>query len=206
MRKLFKSVLSLMMIAGVCAGFAACGDDKDDGGTPENPKQQSFPSEYRSTLSNYITIYDGANPPKLEGTFVMSPDELVYTSDGAKDPGAILSDYYVKFSNHDIANNTITYQGMSKGGTADAGIGGMISGSGNNFTVFFYSTTNYRGASDKRLTAFSGTLTSNGIKDLRWAWIVTEKSDDPDHLLPAEGVYRIFKDGDGLAESAVWPN
>ena len=173
MKKLFKSLLSFMMIAGVCAGFAACGDDKDDDGTPESPKQQSFPSEYRSTLSKYITIYDGANPPKLEGTFVMSPDELVYTSDGARDPGAILSD---------------------------------ISGSGNNFTVFFYTTTNYRGASDKRLTAFSGTLTSNGIKDLRWAWIVTEKSNDPDGLLPAEGVYRIFKDGDGLAEPAVWPN
>lgn len=132
--RLYETMLAAVVIA---FSMSACGDDKDDGGTPENPKQQSFPSEYRSTLSNYITIYDGANPPKLEGTFVMSPDELVYTSDGAKDPGAILSDYYVKFSNHDIANNTITYQGMSKGGTADAGIGGMISGSGNNFTVFF---------------------------------------------------------------------
>ena len=194
-----------MMLMTVMLAFcmASCGDDDDEddgGGTTA-----TIPTKYRTILSPYITIYDGENPPMLDGTFLMSPDELVYTSDGAKEPGAILSDYYVKFSKMNSSKGTIVYQGKTKNGSADAGISASITGNGNNFTVFFTTTSSYKGATDKRFTIFSGTLTAKGIQNLHWAWIVTDKTNDPNNYLPEEGVYRIFKDGDGMAENAVWP-
>jgi hypothetical protein len=52
----------------------------------------------------------------------------------------------------------------------------------------------------------SGTLTSSGISDFHSAFIMLEKGPDPSNKLVAVNTYRVFKDGDNLAERYNWLN
>lgn len=203
MRKTIEfAILAAVLLIGTVA-LSSCGSDKNDEGGDSGGAASTFPSEYRNILGKYMPIYEGANPPKLDGTFLLSPDELVYTSDGAKSPGAILDDWYIRFFNQNTSTNSISCEGTS-GSTIETGYGSYIIGSGNNFTVFLTTELSYKSSKDKRLTVYSGTVTSNGISNLHWGWIITE-SDDPDGYLPSVGTYRIFKDGDGTSVSTTWP-
>ena len=47
-----------------------------------------------------------------------------------------------------------------------------------------------------------GTKSSSGIRNLEYAFVMVEKGDDPNHKLMEEGVFRVFKDKDGLAANA----
>ena len=57
----------------------------------------------------------------------------------------------------------------------------------------------------KESLVISGIKTDSGIKDLRYAFIVLEKSEDPNHHSMAVGGFRVFKDGDDIAKNAKWP-
>ena len=52
----------------------------------------------------------------------------------------------------------------------------------------------------------SGTKTANGIANLEYAFIVTEKGEDPNHYVIPVGAFRSFKDGDGFSEVTSWTN
>ena len=50
----------------------------------------------------------------------------------------------------------------------------------------------------------SGTKTDEGIKDFYYGFVMTDKGSDPNHKLMDVGVYRVFKDGDGISEPTTW--
>lgn len=93
----------------------------------------------------------------------------------------------------------------ANGSSTDEGKGAFISGSGNNFTAHFNTEGVSSGISTKTPLVISGIKTSEGIKDLYYAFVMVEKGEDPDNILMKEGIFRVFRDQDNLAVYATWP-
>lgn len=105
-----------------------------------------------------------------------------------------------------MVNNTIDMVRVQGGGSEwHKGSGAFISGSGNNFTIYFDMSGESNGIKTKRAFIVSGTKTDAGIKNLTTGFIMKEKGPDPDHKLVEVGTYRFFKDKDGMSEATSWP-
>ena len=181
--------------------------------TPEKSINQVIPDEIRKTMEPYITIYDGNNPPNIEGIYVIDPMEIVYDMTGDYEPGdkqfAII---YFEISNQNPSTNTLDYreQEVSYGvvGSESKGEGAFISGEGNNFSVYFNTTgVTHLDAYDVTTThalVISGTKTYDGIRDLRYSFVIVDKGADPDEMIMNIGDFRVFKDGDNWAEKTYW--
>lgn len=164
------------------------------------------PDYIQEKMKSYITIYRGVNPPIVEGAYLASKFETVYCEDagsGGYETGRIISDLYFRFSNQNTSNNTLDYE-EKQNDLNSQGKGAFISGSDDNFTAFFNTSGTSQGISTKTALVISGTKTSSGIKDMHYAFIMIEKGSDPDNLLMKEGVFRVFKDADGLAANTTW--
>lgn len=207
--KQFKFLAMLLFIA---FGMTACSssdkdDDKPDAGEVDTRLESVVPSEYRAQLSKYMPIYDGVNPPNVEGVYLASPATLVFASDGGYDPGHNFEDYYYKFSNQNTKKNTVDYIKRNIDNSFnESSTGAFVSGEGNNFTIFFNATGVASGISIKNASLVSGTMSAEGIKNLIWAFVMTEKGDDPENKLMKVGAFRVIKDNDGLAENTAWPS
>lgn len=178
--------------------------------------EQVVPDSIRDRMDPYIPIYEGNNPPAVEGVFLIDPAEIVYDTTNnynAGDQG--FTPIYLKFSNQSITQNTIDYEekdvnNAGKIVSESSGPGAFISGEGDNFSVFFSTSgVNHRDTYDisyKTSLVISGTKTSSGIKDIRYAFVMVDKKNDKEHDIMNVGEFRVFKDGDGLATTASWPS
>ena len=180
--------------------------------TPERISQV-VPEDIRKKMDPYIPIYDGANPPNVEGVYVMDSPRIVYDATGNID-----SEYdhfapmYFKISNQDMTNNTLDFQErqISNGKVIGEGEGNgaFISGEGNNFSVYFNTTdlshTEDYDVTSKTALVISGTKASDGIQNLRYAFVVVEKGADPNNHLMNVGDFRVFRDNDELASTSDW--
>lgn len=189
--------------------------DYDTFTTPKQERiEQVIPKEILETMEPYITIYEGDSPPVVEGVYVISPNVISYDSTNGFDAGDLFADHYLKFSNQDILKNTLDFEGKEvvDGRTIsyEGGPGAFISGTGDNFTVFFdVSGTAYFDEYNVDYTealVISGTLTSTGIKNAEYSFVLTWKGDDPKPYAIKKGDFRVFKDNDGLASKATWPS
>lgn len=165
------------------------------------------PPEIKEQMDPYITIYEGANPPNIEGIYLMSPDKLKYDATKQFDIGHVFNDMYIQFYNQDMINNTIDYR-EKNGNSEGSGSGCFISGEGDKFSVYFnVDEVSHYSKYDiylKKAVIISGILTNNGIKDLEYAFVIVEKSDDPSHYLINPGDFRVVMDGDGMASFTSW--
>lgn len=165
-----------------------------------------IPQELLDQIKDYMPIYDGVNPPNVEGTFLIDPYVYVYTSDGFYEAGHQIDSYLMRFYNQNMTTNTLDYNGRHV--TQDAfqnGNGVFISGTGNNFTIYFNTEGESYGIYLKTALIVSGTLTADGIANLRRAFVCIDKGDDPDGDLLDVGTFRVFKDNDELCERSEWP-
>lgn len=169
-----------------------------------------IPEDLVNKMSEKITIYRGTTPPIIEGCYFIDPFVTVYCEDGYYKEGDVINSEIIRFMNQDNVNFTLDYEGKSAAGKAsDVGTGAFISGSGNNFSVFFSTIGTYVSEKEntieyKTALIISGTKSSSGIKNLYYAFVMIEKSGDVDGEVMAEGSYRVFKDGDGLSVNYTW--
>ncbi len=97
-----------------------------------------IPEEIRDEIEEYIPIYDGMNPPNIEDAYFLSPQILIGSSRSFDYIGSEYAYEYQKYSNQDMANNTIDMVRVQGDGIEWAkGSGAFISGTGNNFTIYF---------------------------------------------------------------------
>lgn len=161
-----------------------------------------IPEDILDQMDDYIPIHDGVNPPNIEGQYLVSPMVLVHSTHGYE-PGDLFADTYVQFYNQDMENNTLDYQDEEVSYSYNIGKGAFISGEGNDFSVFFNTTgTSYHekyNVDFKMALVISGTKSSNGIKDLTYAFVMVDKSDDSEGYTVPIGTFRVFKDQDGLS-------
>lgn len=158
-----------------------------------------IPDEIRDEFESKMDIYEGTNPPDITCSFVMAKYEKYYSSDVIS---GNFADNYIKF--YDKRGNRYKYKGRqadSHGESADV----IVIGSGDKFTAYFTDRSDYEDGVTWSVTAdlISGTMTSNGIRDIRHAFIMLEKYDPNDKLMDVNE-YRIFIDGDGFASFNEW--
>lgn len=162
------------------------------------------PSDILSEIEKYMPIYEGDTPPEIEGVYVINPNELVVASAEDLAPGIVISNDTVKFSNQNAKTNVITFERKQKTENEFSDFVSLV-GSDNNFTAYFNADgTTTEGINYKTATVISGTMTANGIKDYYKAFIITEKDADPNKVLFPAKAFRIFKDGNALAENTSW--
>ncbi len=174
-----------------------------------------IPEEIRDVIDEYIPIYDGMNPPNIEGSYYLSPQILIGSSLSYDQIGKEYSAEYQKYGNQDMEKNTIDMVRVQGGGSEwDKGSGAFISGTGNNFTIYFdmageSSYINDSGVEisvpTKMAYIVSGTKTSSGIKNLTVGFVMKEKGYDPDDMIVDVGTFRFFTDQDGMCEATSWP-
>jgi len=203
--KVFKLVLSLcfLLIMASCL--------KEDNETLVLPKvkyakpiEEVVPVTIQEQLKKYMPINSGSTPPDIDGAYLVNPDVLVYTSDGQYYVGYVFGDITIRFSGQNSVTNVITWE-EKQGSSSATSDEVSISGFSDNFTAYF----NTKGKRDDNVTTYktatlvSGTVTSSGIKNLTYAFVMLEKN-DPNKILMAVGAYRICKDGNGLASNTTW--
>jgi hypothetical protein len=171
---------------------------------------QVVPEWILEKMEPYIPIYEGDNPPVVEGVYLVTPMTLFYNSDpnSSYRPGKVFADLYMYLYDQDKVNNSINYLGYevnSYGETIaeEYGQGAFISGEGLNFSIFF-NTISESYYSDgvvpsKKALIISGTKTSTGIRDVYYSFVMIDKDDPHGHLMDV-GDFRVFKDGDGFVD------
>ena len=203
----------MMMAAVTMVAFVACGDDNKEDDEPvvttDSRILSVIPNKYLADIKQHMPIYDGENPPIVEGAFCMGPSiGLVYDSYYGWDKEPDFGQNFIEFTNQNTKTRTLTFrEGSDSGNFTGTGAGAYISGEGKNFTVFL-STKNTEKDDDgtvikyTKATIISGTLTSNAISKLRYAFVITEKTGDPDDTRVMKvGVARIVNDKDELSEA-----
>ncbi len=188
--------------------------------TPEEPDESEerfddvVPEDIQDDIEDWMPIHMGVTPPRIEGTYFLDPQVTVYCEDqsvGGYDPGQIVNSEYLKFSNQNMSNNTLDLESIDEYfRTYEAGEGAFIAGTGNNFTAFFNTEGYSIGEAGHKIytklaTVISGTYTSSGIKDLYYAFVMVDKQNDINDELMNEGIFRIFRDQDGLSVNTTWP-
>jgi hypothetical protein len=168
-----------------------------------NPIDKVIPVDIRGLLEESMPIYSGSTPPNIEGTFLVSVNELVSSSLTADDPGDIFNDLTLNFSNQDSKKNLLSYK-EKQNDSSSSSDSVLIVGKGNDFTAYFTAKGISSGIKTKEATIISGTISSKGIVDFYYAFVMLEKGSDPENQLIDEGSYRVFMDRDGLAENSSW--
>ena len=198
------------LCAGVFALFAlvSCSKSVDNGGynngnnqnnngstNGNNSKSLNIPVEAKAIIpeetlhqirAQGMPIYEGTNPPNIEGIYLLDNLRFHYSSD----PG---ENYKYRFYQQNGVKLKSDYRALKFGVNDIAtGSGAIISGSGNNFTVFLNHAAHTEGVKNNDITLISGKLTPEGIKDLVLTLTVTQKEDMGNRIMKV-GVYRIFQ-------------
>lgn len=160
-----------------------------------------IPEEYITLLEPYITIYKGVTPPNIEGTYLSAPHSLYYDSRGGN---YTFADEYLMFYNQS-SNNTLNMMATQMLGDLSTADGVFISGSDNNFTIYFNEYTSYDDDSWLTVaTIISGTKRGSYIDNFRRAFVVLSDYDPNDRFMDV-GDYRVIYDGDYVSEQVDWP-
>lgn len=159
-----------------------------------------IPDEIRDEFESKMDIYEGANPPDITCSFVIAECELYYSSDGYV---SRFADDYMKF--YDKRGNRYKFK-ERQSNTHSESTDVIVIGSGDNFTAYFTNRTEYD--DDEKTwtitsTLISGTMSSDGIRNIRHAFIMLDKYDPEDKVMDVNE-YRIFVDGDGFASFNEW--
>jgi len=159
--------------------------------------------EIDSLRSLGVAVHEGNTPPSIEGSFRVSPYEMLvpYADDDPYTAGQVISDYLYRFYDQDQEAKTITldYRNVS-GLDSGSGAGGYVSGKDDSFTIFSEDEGNLGTATYQTATIYSGRIVEGGIADFQVAFLVTEKNDPDNQLIPV-GTGRVWFDNDFFSEA-----
>lgn len=152
-----------------------------------------------------MLINDGINPPDIQNAYRMSPWTLQspYGPDDPWSVGRVINDYYYKFYDQN-EKNEIKYDYHNNSSDEGIGAGAFIAGEGQKFTIFSEESGEASGVTYKNVTIMSGELSSNGIKNFQYAFVIKEKTGDNNNstLIPVE-TGRLWYDADFLSEKTT---
>ncbi|GBU23927.1 hypothetical protein R83H12_00546 [Fibrobacteria bacterium R8-3-H12] len=161
-----------------------------------------IPAEIRDEFENSMPIFSGTNPPDISGQYIATPLVLTGSSRSSDILGTQYADLYFAFINY---NGNLSYREKS---TASFGVGDNVRveivGSDNSFTAYLVSIGESEGIPTNRSVVISGTITTDGISNFYYGFIMLGKGDDPYNKVVEVHTYRTFKDSDGLAVRYEW--
>lgn len=161
-------------------------------------------------FSDFGSIPSGAIPPKIEGSFVMSPKQRVCSNMSDWLLQTVEPNVFMRFASQH--NGIVTMDLNEATETVTDTV--FVQGNGSNFVVYFIEDKNYEleldnhtyQARTKRGVVMKGKVTDNGFSDFRFATIIMEAEDNTGGLIEQypRGSYFIYKDGDGTVERQEW--
>lgn len=177
-------------------GLASCDKDDNDPDTVQAKINSTIPAESVQIVKGLgMDIFPGETPPDVTGSFTMSPNLLLrsnITNDAPANTQFV--NYSVTFSNLNFSAFTVSFLGNASG-ERDISDSAIITGSGNNFTIYGKSTTTVGANSVVLGVIYSGTLEAGKVKNLKRAIVVIDDSNAGPNLLK-KGNARVFHDGD----------
>lgn len=187
---------SIIALLGLAIGFASCSKEDDEPDVLQTKINNTIPPEFVETVKGLgMDVYSGDTPPDISGSFVMNPNLLLrsnITNDVPSNTQFV--NYGISFSNQNLSDFTISFVGTASG-EREEGSGAIITGSGDNFTVYGKSTTTVGANSVVLGVMYSGTLEAGKIKNLKRAIVAIDDSNSGTSLLK-NGNARVFHDGD----------
>lgn len=156
-----------------------------------------------------ITIYDGRNPPNVEGIYLLARNYMTKSSvpDESSDPNGF-ADYRIRIYRQDQKNLTASLDTKAVNQNTGAvistatGQGTLLAGSGNYFSLFVVLESKRTNSTtrSRTLEVYSGEIAAGGIRNLQSTLFMLDDYGDPnDELIPVN-TGRAFKDSNGFSE------
>lgn len=145
-----------------------------------------------------MPINGGANPPTLQGTYLVSKLELTNSNISSDVPGTNFADFRITFKNQNTTNLTVDIDYVN-GPELGNGIKSYVVGDGKNFTVFAEISGSTNSQPFKNVYTLSGTMEDDGIHNFKSALTMTNDFGDPLNQYISIGDTRVFKDSDGFS-------
>lgn len=184
-----KKLLTITLTVGLLVSLGSCKKkDVDPNVGFSAAVQKVLPQANIDALRKLgMAINEGTVPPNLTGIFLESPTLLLatYPTDTRK-KGDKVVDYLYKFFEPSADNTSIKVSYKAGNGDTATGLGSVVAGNGNKFTIFSELTES---SGEVYVNIISGELTSAGIKG--WQDSYVRKTELEKN--------RVFEDGDGLA-------
>jgi hypothetical protein len=207
-----KTVIYLIIAVNVLLAMTQCKKESVAGdsvillGTESYVRKlaEMIPVEWQDDFFTYYgEIPQGYIPPNIEGEYVISPKQFVY------------SNFIDLFDNLDMhlkitdQHNRVAIVDFYEGETIHTDTA-YIMGSGPNFSLYFEEKRKLDFYGDittvKRVVLFTGEKTPEGIKGLRFGSIILNANEGVNPFVGSfvPGWFFIYRDKDGLAENCQW--
>ncbi len=206
------------LLAATIAFFAGCTISHT---TPNSPVVYHLPAPVDTIISQSqistlvklgMTVNDGTSPPSIDGNYFCDTLVLLGSNvsgdftNGKLDFHSYVN-YSYQFSNQTSDGEISVARAVQNGTSTGFGTGAIISGSGNDFSIFVEITDSMYSDSDSHLILFksariiSGTLAAGGIEAFRYAFICTGKENDYYNEEIDVGEGRVIYEEDNLASA-----
>lgn len=163
-----------------------------------------IPDVIREEIEKYMPIYSGIEPPDIEGQYLTNTLKLVGSSHSNDIIGSTSwASLYIAF----IAgkNGKLAYREKSNNSQSESeDVTVHVVGTSNEFTAYFVTDGISSGVETTKSTIISGTLTTEGITNYHYAFIMLKKGPDLTNQLVPVNTYRVFEEYDGLAANYTW--
>lgn len=187
---------SAILILALAIGLASCNKDDNDPNLVQAKINKTIPAEFVQTVKSLgMDVFPGDSPPDITGSFVMNPNLMLRSNIPNDAPSNTqFVNYGINFSAQNSTDFSISFVGTSSGEREESN-SAIITGLGNDFTVYGRSTTTVGANSVVLGVMYSGTLEAGKIKNLKRAIVIIDDSNGGPNLLK-KGDARVFHDGD----------
>lgn len=173
---------------------------------PEPSEPESvIPADAWAKIKDYMPDHKGNTPPAIDGVYLINPMKAKYASDNK--PDETFMDLYIHFYNQEATSISYKETDVNRNDTTRC-LEAQISGEGDYFTIYIPQAMGLaKGIHVETRLIISGKKTSQGISNLTYALFLIDKDSnaDPDNQLMEIGNYRVYYDGNSLAETSSWP-
>lgn len=154
-------------------------------------------------VSMGLPINEGITPPDIDSVYLHNSLKCTYDGSGDGRVGDYFASMKLRFNNFNPSDNTVKMSYVQSTESAN-GVGSIVSGSGNNFTVFTKNTGVLSGINFTSVTVFSGTKTATGITNFKYSLLILTKDADPGSLVIDANEGRTFIEEDGDSPYTTW--
>lgn len=150
-------------------------------------------------MNQGMPLYGGANPPNLNGEYVVEPLILIGSNRPSDVLGTVFPDFFVTFSDQDNDQLMVMVDYIN-GPEVGTGLGSFLVGEGSRFSIFVKLDIEHSGGTRAvAIYVISGDLTDDGIRGTHLANFMVDDMGDVGGVWIENGEGRVFYDEDGFS-------
>lgn len=207
MKRITFNLVALAFIFSLLVAGCKKDDKKEDDKVQENGLTEDInklipDSIFRAMVDLGMPIHRGGTPPMLAGSFIATPFILKATNvPNDYTIGYQFGDFNVKFYEQDNEKLTVKLDYSSAGETG-SGVGGLIVGSNNKFSIFAEVSTTRLGYTASTVWLISGEKKDDGIHDFHAALFMINNNGNSVAFIK-NGQGRVFYDADSISQKVA---